>query len=276
MPEEKFNVINCFDDNIGNLDLCKNYIYVLKLVEDRYYIGRTTNILKRITDHFTNNGAIYTKTFKPLKVIEIEEELTNDDERKMTFKYVEKYGWEKVRGSFWCSLVIKKHLNLKNYENFKKQREDEKLKMMEIDKELKEMYIFENKNIIDIGEKLNITPGKLAFRLAKLKIIENKKDAKGYDEYKNSDLYKKNCDRYEKQIQKIEYYFDEEIDKKILSEYEIQNNDIFSISINNKIKIFQVVSILMRHKIIHKRHESRGYDEYKETDEYKRKLTNIK
>ena len=38
----------------------------------------------------------------------MEEETTTDDERKMTFKYVEKYGWGSVRGSYWCSLEIPK------------------------------------------------------------------------------------------------------------------------------------------------------------------------
>ena len=60
-----FNILECFDENISNLDITKNYIYVLKLVEDRYYVGRTTNILNRIEQHFTGYGAsIYTKKYK--------------------------------------------------------------------------------------------------------------------------------------------------------------------------------------------------------------------
>lgn len=109
MTETELNILECFDNNIGNnLDLTKNYIYVLKLVEDRYYVGRTSNIFRRIQQHFTSVGSVYTKNYKPLKVIEVEEEITTDDERKMTFKYVEKYGWERVRGSGWCSLEIPK------------------------------------------------------------------------------------------------------------------------------------------------------------------------
>ena len=112
-----FNFLECFDENIDNLDITKNYIYVLKLIDERYYVGRTGNILRRVKQHFSGYGAKYTKKYKPLKVIEVVEEITNDDERKMTFKYVDKYGWEKVRGSYWCSLEIKRKLNLKFYEN---------------------------------------------------------------------------------------------------------------------------------------------------------------
>ena len=82
MTDEKFNILDCFDDNIENLDITKNYIYVLKLIEDRYYVGRTSNIFRRIKQHFANKGALYTKKYKPVKVIEVEEEKSNDDERK--------------------------------------------------------------------------------------------------------------------------------------------------------------------------------------------------
>ena len=44
-----FNILDCFDDNINNLDITKYYIYVLKLVDDRYYVGRTGNILHLCT-----------------------------------------------------------------------------------------------------------------------------------------------------------------------------------------------------------------------------------
>lgn len=190
-----FNILDCFDDNIENLDITKNYIYVLKLIDDRYYVGRTGNILRRIKQHFSGYGAKYTKKYKPLKVIEVVEEITNDDERKMTFKYVEKYGWEKVRGSYWCSLEIKRKLNLEFYENMKIQRDKELLDTTKINDEIKNMYVVENKNIIEIGEILNITPGTIACRLLKLKIIKDKQDARCYNEYKDSDMYKQICSK---------------------------------------------------------------------------------
>jgi predicted GIY-YIG superfamily endonuclease len=194
MTETELNILECFDNNIGNnLDLTKNYIYVLKLVEDRYYVGRTINIFRRIQEHFTGVGSIYTKKYKPLKVIEVEEEITPEDERKMTFKYVEKYGWEKVRGSYWCSLEIKRWPNLKSYEKMKSQRDKKLLEMANLEKNIKNMYVDENKNIIEIGESLSLTPGTIASRLVKLKLIEEKEQAIGYSEYKDSELYKQIC-----------------------------------------------------------------------------------
>jgi hypothetical protein len=46
--KEEFNILDCFEDNICNIDITKNYIYVLKLVEDRYYVGRTGNIFTHL------------------------------------------------------------------------------------------------------------------------------------------------------------------------------------------------------------------------------------
>ena len=72
-----------------------------------------------------------------------------------------------------------------------------------------------------------------------------------------------------KKVKKTQYYFNEEKDEKILEEYEDELNNIMTISLVNNIRPWEVVSLLIRHKIIIKRCEARGYDIYKETDEYK-------
>ena len=104
----------------------------------------------------------------------------------------------------------------------------------------------------------------------------NYKFANGYKQYLNSDLYFTNCNQPRvRKTYKSKYYFDEEFDNKILREYENIDNDIIVISKNNDIKTFEVVSILVKHKIIKYRHDARGYDKYKETEEYKSKIKNI-
>jgi predicted GIY-YIG superfamily endonuclease len=140
-----FNILDCLDDNIDNLDLTKKYIYVLKLVEDRYYVGRTSNFLKRMEEHFTTGGAIYTKKYKPLKIIEVVEELTNEDERLKTLEVMEKSGWEKVRGACWCSLKIKKP----NIEKRRRKRE-QKIDNIKMDDINDEKIMVDLKNIKQI------------------------------------------------------------------------------------------------------------------------------
>jgi predicted GIY-YIG superfamily endonuclease len=185
-------MLDWFDDNIDNLDITKNYIYVIRLVEERYYIGRTGNILRRIEEHFTNNGAIYTKAYSPVKVIEIIEEETSSDERNKTLEYMDKFGWEKVRGAGWCGLTLLKPPNKKILKmNNLRERE---VVFNENDERIKYLYFEEKKNIIEIGGLLNRTPGSIAYRLCKLGLIERKQKALGYIEYINSDVYREICD----------------------------------------------------------------------------------
>lgn len=47
------------------------YIYVLKLTNNKYYIGKTLNPDFRLYSHFDSNGSIWTTKYKPISVIEI-------------------------------------------------------------------------------------------------------------------------------------------------------------------------------------------------------------
>ena len=97
----------------------------------------------------------------------------------------------------------------------------------------------------------------------KSNIIENEK----IDIELNEEVLKK-----PKIIKKTpEIVFSKELDSKLLNEY-YSNKDIMEISEKNNIKPWQVVSLLMKYNIIKKRDDARGYDKYKETEEYKQKL----
>jgi len=71
---------------------------------------------------------------------------------------------------------------------------------------------------------------------------------------------------------KIEVYFDEKLDKKIIDDY--KNKDIMLLASEYKVRPWEIVSLLVRYKVINKRDEAIGYDKYKETDEYKQKIKN--
>lgn len=206
-----FNFLECFDENIDNLDITKNYIYVLKLIDDRYYVGRTGNILRRIEEHFTIGGSIYTKAYKPIKVIEVQEELTTDDERIKTIEIMEKYGWEKVRGFCWCSLEISKP-NLKRKQKLKSKILKQSLHN-ENDEVIKYLYCIVHKNIMEISKFVNMMSGSIAYRLEKLNIIQRKQLARGYIDYVESDLYvkdieRRNKERYQKKKKDCDYIFE--------------------------------------------------------------------
>jgi predicted GIY-YIG superfamily endonuclease len=185
--ETSFNILNCFDDKIENLDITKYYIYVLELVDNRYYVGRTGNILRRIEEHFTCCGSIYTIAYKPIKVIEVIEELTKDDERNKTLEIMSKYGWEKVRGAGWCSLEIKEP---KDKRKKRKNKTDENIVMNDNDVELEKLYNYEQKDIEEIGAIVKKSPCWVAKRLEILKIVKRKQLARGYMIHIESESYK--------------------------------------------------------------------------------------
>jgi predicted GIY-YIG superfamily endonuclease len=177
---------------MNNIDPYKDYIYVLKLIEDRYYIGRSQNVIQRIEDHFAGNGSIYTKKYKPLSVIEIVEEKTIDDEKNKTIEYIKKYSWEKVRGYVWCRVDYKNPINIEN-------NKEDIVSCDDVDENIKRLYCYDNKDIIEIGLELNITPGSVAYRLKKMNVITSKKQAKGYYQYITSDPYKLICKNYKRE-----------------------------------------------------------------------------
>lgn len=68
------------------------------------------------------------------------------------------------------------------------------------------------------------------------------------------------------------YYINEEVDNKIILDYENKMNDINQIAIDNNIEVYKVVSILMKHKIISSRSDARGHEIYSQSEEYKNKI----
>jgi len=65
---------------------------------------------------------------------------------------------------------------------------------------------------------------------------------------------------------------EEDMNNKIISDYQNTLDDINQIGVNNKIDVCQVISILMEHKIISKRTDARGYEIYKKSDSCKNKI----
>ena len=84
------------------------FIYVIHLQNDKYYIGKTVNPHFRIETHFTNNGAEWTKLHKPIKILELIPNCDDYDEDKYTYKYMDKYGIDNVRGGSYTSPILDK------------------------------------------------------------------------------------------------------------------------------------------------------------------------
>jgi len=84
------------------------YIYVLKLEQDKYYIGKTNNPQFRLDNHFTSNGSEWTKIYKPVMLLELRPNCDDYDEDKVTRQYMDKHGIENVRGGSFVSIKLNK------------------------------------------------------------------------------------------------------------------------------------------------------------------------
>lgn len=101
-----------YDDNyFYKILIYKMFIYILKLKSNKYYIGKSRNIstLKnRIRQHYTYRGSVWTKKYKPEKIIDVIkcEEEDKYIEDKFVFDYMNKYGIENVRGGSFCQVKL--------------------------------------------------------------------------------------------------------------------------------------------------------------------------
>lgn len=89
------------------------FIYVLKLNNNKYYVGKTDNPKFRLESHFNTNHSEWTKKYKPIKYIELKKG-DKYDEDKFTIKYMNLYGIDNVRGGSYCEIKLseqtKQHL----------------------------------------------------------------------------------------------------------------------------------------------------------------------
>lgn len=84
-------------------------IYVLELENNKYYIGKTNNLEKRLNDHREERGCEWTKRYKYLKLKELRYNIDNNSilEDTLTIEYMKKYGINNVRGGCFSSYILK-------------------------------------------------------------------------------------------------------------------------------------------------------------------------
>jgi len=121
--------------------------------------------------------------------------------------------------------------------------------------------VLKNKNVNSAfeikGIKIKSTEEKIAAPVLEVVLVDDNKK-------KNKIIKKSKVE--------TEVYFDKTIDKTIIEDYIISKDDVMTLASKHNVKTFQLVSLLVRYKIIAQRSDSRGYDKYKETEEYKNKI----
>lgn len=81
--------------------MSKTNIYILRLEGNRYYIGYSPNVNKRIQEHIDGNGSSFTKKYKPVAVEKIKENVPEEHANIYVIKYMKKFGIDNVRGGLF-------------------------------------------------------------------------------------------------------------------------------------------------------------------------------
>ena len=82
-------------------------IYVLKLQENKYYVGKTTNPTYRLDDHFSEGGSAWTKKYKPISIHELQPDKPDTD-IDLVCKLSD---WDKFTAIASAHLVLKGDVN---------------------------------------------------------------------------------------------------------------------------------------------------------------------
>ncbi len=78
-------------------------VYILKLENDKYYIGKTNDIKKRLKEHISQKASNWTTKHKIISVEKIIENVDSFDEDKYVKEYMSKYGIDNVRGGSYTT-----------------------------------------------------------------------------------------------------------------------------------------------------------------------------
>ena len=79
----------------------KTDVYVLKLKDDKYYVGESSDVKRRIWSHKNDNGSAWTKKYNVIEQIDKLDVSDNLYELAQTLEMMRVYGINNVRGSLF-------------------------------------------------------------------------------------------------------------------------------------------------------------------------------
>jgi predicted GIY-YIG superfamily endonuclease len=81
-------------------------IYVLRCEGNKYYVGKTSQLELRLTDHFIKGGSAWTSKYEPQELIMMMPNCDDFDEDKYVKKYMAIFGIENVRGGTYSQVEL--------------------------------------------------------------------------------------------------------------------------------------------------------------------------
>ena len=83
-------------------------IYVLKLKQRKYYVGKTDHTFQRFNQHMKKNGAKWTKKYPVVDLYDFHRGMKASDENRITREMMRKFGVANVRGGSWTKVNMTK------------------------------------------------------------------------------------------------------------------------------------------------------------------------
>jgi predicted GIY-YIG superfamily endonuclease len=95
-------------------------IYLLKLEQGKYYVGRSENPKRRYEEHINGQcGSRWTEIYKPIKMKILKQQANNFDEDRYTKEIMMKHGIDNVRGGTYCMFHLPKPIKDMIYKEIK-------------------------------------------------------------------------------------------------------------------------------------------------------------
>lgn len=193
----------------------KTDIYKLNLEKGKQYVGKTTDIDRRMNQHFSGNGSKVTQKFKP-KTGQVIDSCPgffgNQVEQYHTEELINEHGYENVRGGKYTN---SKTLHNKNIIN-------------------RPLSNSENKERINLRNKNSLTEEE-HYRLEELKVRNRTANGKEYKakEYTNSTTLKNNNKIIQDATEILEEHY--HIDDVLNDDTEYDTDDLIDDILNNDI-----------------------------------------
>lgn len=82
-------------------------VYVLKLENNKFYVGKTTKKVEiRFQEHLNEKNCFWTSLHKPLEIIEVINNADELEEDRTTKKMMQKFGIESTRGGSYVQITL--------------------------------------------------------------------------------------------------------------------------------------------------------------------------
>lgn len=81
-------------------------LYILELEGGHYYVGKSVDVAKRFEQHKNGTGSAWTKTHRPVKLLETRAITSPYDETNVTKDLMKKHGVDRVRGGAYANVNL--------------------------------------------------------------------------------------------------------------------------------------------------------------------------